>query len=350
MRFWLFAFYASSIFSIVSCGSDGGDNTPPLTSTINVEGVWTITETNIEDCPGWELEQYDLWLIQDGNNIFIEDGEGNVFDDGYLNGFKLSWSGSYSELSSGDTPGITTINLSTTTINPSCNSLKGAASWTWNATDLSGETCSGTTSFTGTRAPASGCGFNVPPVAPTELSATATSTDSISLSWSDKSSNETNFIVESSTSSGTGYSNIATLSADVTSYEHTGLSSSTTYFYRVYASNDIDNSNYSNEAYATTHDESITVPTAPSNLTATAISSTSISLDWTVTSDNEDGFIIFIKEAIMQDYREAGRVEQGVNSYIIESLTPGRIYQIYVVAFNDAGLSSEVSTSILTPP
>ena len=63
MKFWILALYVSTTLFIVSCGSDGGEDTFTPSSSINVEGLWSITETNIEGCPEWELEQYDLRLI-----------------------------------------------------------------------------------------------------------------------------------------------------------------------------------------------------------------------------------------------------------------------------------------------
>jgi hypothetical protein len=82
--------------------------------------------------------------------------DGDIFT-GTLDGFDLSWSGSYLEDAPDGTPGIATIDSLTATIDASCNSLTGSSSWTWSATDGSGYVCSGTTTFTGTRTPASGC-------------------------------------------------------------------------------------------------------------------------------------------------------------------------------------------------
>jgi hypothetical protein len=97
------------------------------------------------------------------------------------------------------------------------------------------------------------------PTAPTGLGATATSSSSISLSWSDNSSDETNFVVQRSTTSGSGFTTIATPGVNTTSYADTsGLSASTTYYYRVYATNSAGSSGFSNEASATT-DASILV-------------------------------------------------------------------------------------------
>ena len=92
-----------------------------------------------------------------------------------------------------------------------------------------------------------------PPTAPTGLNATATSSDSISLGWTDNASNETSFVVQRSTASGSGFGTIATLGANINNYtDTTDLSASTTYYYRVYATNATGDSEFSNEASATT--------------------------------------------------------------------------------------------------
>ena len=70
-----------------------------------------------------------------------------------------------------------------------------------------------------------------------------------------------------------------------TTYNNTGLAASTSYSYRVRATDAAGNlSGYSNTASATPSDT--TPPSAPSNLTATAISTTQINLSWTASTDN----------------------------------------------------------------
>jgi subtilisin family serine protease len=90
------------------------------------------------------------------------------------------------------------------------------------------------------------------PSAPSSLSATAASASQIDLSWTDNSLNESGFKIERKAGSGGTFSQIATVSPNVTSYSDTGLSASTAYYYRVRAYNWNGNSGYSNEASATT--------------------------------------------------------------------------------------------------
>lgn len=89
--------------------------------------------------------------------------------------------------------------------------------------------------------------------APTNLTSTAVSTAQINLSWTDNSNNEEHFMVERKTGSGGTYSQIAQVGANVTTYSDTGLTPSTTYYYRARAhSSALGYSGYSNEASANT--------------------------------------------------------------------------------------------------
>jgi subtilisin family serine protease/fibronectin type 3 domain-containing protein len=94
------------------------------------------------------------------------------------------------------------------------------------------------------------------PAAPSGLSASAVSDSQIELSWTDNSSGEVGFKVERKDESSGTYSQVATISADETSYSDTGLGEETTYHYRLRAYNSAGNSDYSNQANATTSNAS----------------------------------------------------------------------------------------------
>src|SRR5690606_17344206 len=83
-----------------------------------------------------------------------------------------------------------------------------------------------------------------PPQAPTGLNVTDATASSISLSWSDNSTNETGFEIErSNTQSGT-YTLVGTAAANATTFTNTGLPNSSTYYYRVRAISAVGNSSY----------------------------------------------------------------------------------------------------------
>ena len=93
-----------------------------------------------------------------------------------------------------------------------------------------------------------------PPTAPTGLSATPVSESQINLTWSDLSSDETDFHIERSPNGSSGWSEIGTSPANTPSYSSMSLSCGTPYYYRVRAHRAGDNqySAFSNTANATT--------------------------------------------------------------------------------------------------
>src|SRR5882724_5318281 len=105
-----------------------------------------------------------------------------------------------------------------------------------------------------------------PPTAPTNLAATAAGSSQINLSWTNTSTTQTGVKIERSTDNLT-FTQIAVASATAVSYSDGGLSASTTYFYRVRATNASGDSAYSNTASATTQSPP-PPPTAPTNLAA----------------------------------------------------------------------------------
>jgi len=130
------------------------------------------------------------------------------------------------------------------------------------------------------------------PALPSQLTAGAASNNQIDLTWKDNSSDESGFKIERKTGSEGTYSQIATVGADAESYSDTDLSEVTAYYYRVSAFNSAGNSDYSNEANATTY------TAAPSDLSATAVSFLQIDLSWTDNSSEESGFEIERKNRI----------------------------------------------------
>lgn len=90
------------------------------------------------------------------------------------------------------------------------------------------------------------------PAAPSNLTATAVSSSQINLAWTDNANDEEGFKIERSPD-GNSFAEIATVGSNTTSYNNSGLSASTTYYYRVFAYNSYGTSSVSNTAGATTH-------------------------------------------------------------------------------------------------
>jgi chitodextrinase len=128
-----------------------------------------------------------------------------------------------------------------------------------------------------------------PPTAPANLAALAISSTQINLSWTASTDNTgvTGYLVERC--QGPGCANFAQVSTPtVPSFGNSGLAASTSYSYRVRATNAAGKmSAYSNTATTTTPaGADATPPTAPTNLAAAATSSTQINLSWTASTDN----------------------------------------------------------------
>jgi len=98
---------------------------------------------------------------------------------------------------------------------------------------------------------------------PSGLTSTSQTTSSIQLKWTDNSSDETGFYIESSTN-GTTYSVIATVDANTTTYVHAGLPQVTKYYYRIRAFNATLTSPYSS-VFSTSTWGDPTIPVACSN-------------------------------------------------------------------------------------
>ncbi|VUD47626.1 Alkaline phosphatase [Thalassocella blandensis] len=90
------------------------------------------------------------------------------------------------------------------------------------------------------------------PTAPTNLSAVASSSQSINIAWEDKSENEIGFDIERSLDNAT-WSLAGSVGMNTNTYNDLGLTPNTQYFYRVRAKNSAGISAYSNTAHTTTH-------------------------------------------------------------------------------------------------
>jgi hypothetical protein len=175
-----------------------------------------------------------------------------------------------------------------------------------------------------------------PPSSPGGMGALDVSYNQIELTWIDNSDDEVQFRIERSSDETIGWEEIGLTGADVTHYFDTGLNASTTYYYRVRASNSAGNSDYSNTAGATTQD--IPLPSAPVNLNATAVSSSQIDLAWTDNADNEDGFRIERKTGA-NTFQEIAIVEADVTDYSDKGLAESATYIYRICAYNDGGNS-----------
>ncbi|HEX7150365.1 MAG TPA: fibronectin type III domain-containing protein [Thermoanaerobaculia bacterium] len=185
------------------------------------------------------------------------------------------------------------------------------------------------------------------PTAPSGLTASVISSSQINLTWIDNSNNETSFELKRATDSGFTQNVVWIGGLSGTSYSNTGLAASTTYYYKVRAKGATQDSVYSSAVSATTQ-SSGTIPTAPSGLTATAVSSSQINLSWTDNSNNETGFELkrATDSAFTQNVVWIGNI-QG-NSYSNTGLNASTTYYYKVRAEGTAGKSAYTTTANAT--
>lgn len=188
------------------------------------------------------------------------------------------------------------------------------------------------------------------PADPTGLSAAATSATQINLGWTDNSTDETGFKLERATAAAGPFTQIATLGAGVTTYNNTGLTASTTYYYRVCSYNTAGNSGYAT-ASATTQAVApppTPVPAAPTGLTASAASTSQINLGWTDASSNETGFKVERGASASGPFSLIATLGAGVTSYNNTGCAASTTYFYRVCAYNATGNSGYTSVASAT--
>lgn len=168
---------------------------------------------------------------------------------------------------------------------------------------------------------------------PSGLTATAQSKNNISLAWSDNSTGEDGFHIESS-SNGTNWSSLVTLGSNVTAYNNINLLPDSTWYYRVRAFEAAENSAWSNTANATTFDSS---PAAPTGLNATAVSDSRINLNWVDQAGNEDGYRVERSANGSTGWTAiASNLNANSTSYSNTGLAPSTEYFYRVTGFNSS--------------
>ena len=183
------------------------------------------------------------------------------------------------------------------------------------------------------------------PGAPTGVTATATSSDSIMVSWNEVDGADGYNVYRGSSAFGT-----YVWMGDVysTSYTDTGLSANTTYYYRIDARG-IDDAPMSEYAFATTSSSGSGGGPIPTGVTATATSSSSITVSW----DPISGVVfynIYRSSSASGTYTYIGQ-GQSSTSYTDTGLSANTTYYYKVTALNlniGQGESSQSSYAFAT--
>ena len=182
------------------------------------------------------------------------------------------------------------------------------------------------------------------PAVPANFQAIAASGTRVDLSWKDQSNNELGFAIERSTDGVTFYL-ADTVGAAHVSYSDLTVQPGKTYFYRVRAYNPGGSSAYAPPTSVAT--PAVTLPKAPSSLTATALSAgKGVSLAWKDNATNEDGFQI--ERQTGSTWQVLATVAANTKTFTDASAARRTTYTYRVLAFNVAGgspYSNQVSVT-----
>ncbi|GGG59557.1 LamG-like jellyroll fold domain-containing protein [Epilithonimonas arachidiradicis] len=166
---------------------------------------------------------------------------------------------------------------------------------------------------------------------------------SFTVNWSDNSTNETNFILERSTD-GANFSEIATLGANIVSYNETGLTPNTQYYYRVKAINATESSVYTSVGSIITPP----VPSAPTKATNpnpttgntnVELSNGSLTVKW-AGSTNTSKYSLYFGTNASNLSKIADVNYSTSSSYQLTGLSPATIYYWRIDASNEKGTAT----------
>jgi fibronectin type 3 domain-containing protein len=184
-----------------------------------------------------------------------------------------------------------------------------------------------------------------PPPQPTGLAATAASSTQINLSWTDV-TGETGYKVQRSANGTSGWTQIGTTGQNVTTYADTGLSASSTYYYRVVATNTSGDSAPSTVASATTKPDTL-APSTPTGLLASG-SNSKITLRWGASTDTGGsglaGYEVWRATSSAGPFSLIGTASSA--TYTDSTLARKQTFYYYVIAYDNAGNRSGASNIV----
>src|ERR671910_2457348 len=191
-----------------------------------------------------------------------------------------------------------------------------------------------------------------PPVAPGGVTAVAASSSEVDVTWQDV-AGESGYRGQRSLNGGSGWVQVGTTAQDVVLFSDTGLAASTTYFYRVVAFNNSGTSAPSAVVSATTAaPPPPPVPEAPGGVTAVAVSSSQVDVDWQDVA-GESGYAVQRSLDGVSGWDLVGTTGQDVVSFSDTGLAASTAYFYRVVASNGGGdspPSAVVSATTATAP
>jgi hypothetical protein len=188
------------------------------------------------------------------------------------------------------------------------------------------------------------------PAAPSSMAVRSNAYNSVTVGWSDNSTNESGFKLERS-SDGVNFSEIATLGTDATGYADSSVAARSVYYYRVRAFNSVGGSAFSNTVSVTTPDVPPPPPIAPTSVNARDNGDGSAAVAWPAGTGTIANYEVRrekwdSRKAVWGGSTVAATVPASVLS--IADQTGSGTYRYFVVAVNGGGRSSAAGPANVT--
>jgi hypothetical protein len=189
-----------------------------------------------------------------------------------------------------------------------------------------------------------------PPVPPTGFGATATSPSAITLAWTDASATETGFEIQRQVGGSGGFSDLATVAANATSYDDSGLTPATRYDYRIRSCNDGGCSDWVTATATTDDDEPDPGPAPPTGLGAMWEDGVGVRLQWTAGGGSATEHRIE-RHAGDGVFAVIATTDMNETSYLDAQVQPDTEYTYRVRACDGDDCSGPSNTAVVaTPP
>lgn len=178
------------------------------------------------------------------------------------------------------------------------------------------------------------------PTIPSNLRATKTTSNSVSLLWDQSTDN----VGVNAYDIFNGLTLVG--STETNSYTVTGLTYGTPYSFYVKARDAANNVSVASTPVSITTSSDIQAPTAPSNVKLINITSSSATITWTASTDNVGvaRYDIYIGTNIL------GSVNGNTTTFVISNLSPNNIYSLSVKAIDDVDNVSNSSKKVFAIP
>lgn len=178
-------------------------------------------------------------------------------------------------------------------------------------------------------------------IAPSKLTYKIVGQSQVELNWEDKSAAETGYKVERKVGYFGQWSQIALLEPNITKYNDKSINKTEVYYYRIAALDTLNSTNYSNSIIV-----SLATPQAPTNLKATAISSTEVRLSWQDNSNAENEFVIEAMQ--INTFRKVASVAADTTTFVYKNINPNTTLTFQVKAVCGTNQSTASNQAIVT--